>query len=75
MTPYSQHVQHAGIDINNVRFFPLCTKFHLLAICKVNASKERIVFWAWLSCMVFIQEYRRSTHLHTNLLDPLLIVN
>lgn len=48
---------------------------HLLSICKVDPSEERVVLRAGFACVVLVQKDRGASHLQSQLLDALLIVN
>lgn len=52
-----------------------CLSFDLLSISEVESTEQRVVLRRWLAGLILIQEDRRTSHLHTQLLDSLLIVN
>lgn len=48
---------------------------HLLAVSEVDGAKQRVLGWGRLAMLVLIQEDGPTAHLHSELLDALLIVH
>lgn len=48
---------------------------YILPVSKVESTEQRIVLRGWLPSLILIQEDRRASYFHTQLLDSLLIVN
>lgn len=48
---------------------------HLLSVGKVDPSEERVVLRAGFACVVLVQKDGGASHLQSELLDALLVVN
>lgn len=48
---------------------------HLLSICDVKSGEQRVILRGWLAILILIQEDWGPPHLHSQLLDTLLIVD
>lgn len=47
----------------------------ILSVGEVEGLEQRVVLWGGLAVLVFVQEDGRASHLHTQLLDALFIVD
>lgn len=48
---------------------------HLLSVGQVQRAEEGVIFWGRLAILILVQEERRATQLHAQLLDALLAVD
>lgn len=52
----------------------ICNRVNLLSICEVNGTEQGVILRSWFPMLILIQKDRRAAHLHTQLLDALLVV-
>lgn len=50
-------------------------RFDILSVSKVEVTEQRVVLRVWLASLILIQEDRRASHFHAQLLDSLTVVN